>query len=179
MHVVEFKGKRPRIAPGAFVAPTAVLIGDVVVEEGASIWFGAVLRGDFGSIKVGQNTSVQDNVVVHVQPAGKVDIGANVTVAHGAVLHNCTIEEGAIIGMNAVVLDNAVVGAQAMIAAGSVVSDGMQVPPRHLVAGAPAKPKKELTGNALWWVQQSARAYMHLMKAYLDEGTGVVKVEDK
>ncbi|WP_449240769.1 gamma carbonic anhydrase family protein [Desulfoscipio gibsoniae] len=179
MQIVEFKGKRPQIAKGAFVAPTATLIGDVVVEEGASIWFGAVLRGDFGHIKVGQNSSVQDNVVVHVQPGGQAAIGANVTVAHGAVLHNCIVEDGAVVGMNAVILDNAVIGAQSMIAAGAVVTDGVRIPPGHLVAGAPAQIKKELTGNALWWVRQSAQAYKHLMKAYLDEGTGIVGSEEK
>ncbi|AGL01937.1 gamma carbonic anhydrase family protein [Desulfoscipio gibsoniae] len=178
MQTVEFKGKRPRVAPGAFIAPTATLIGDVVVEGGASIWFSTVLRGDFGQIKVGQNTSVQDNAVVHVQPGGKVEIGPNVVIGHGAVLHNCTIEEGAIIGMNAVILDNSVVGSQSMIAAGSVVTEGMQIPPRHMAVGAPAKPKKELTGKTLLRVQQGAQSYMHLVKAYLDEGTGVVDLKE-
>jgi carbonic anhydrase/acetyltransferase-like protein (isoleucine patch superfamily) len=177
MQIVEFKGKRPRVAPGAFVAPTAVLIGDVEVEAGASIWFGAVLRADFGKIRVGGNSSVQDNVVVHVLPGGETVIGSNVTVAHGAVLHNCKVEDGAIIGMNAVILDNAVIGSEAVIAAGSVVTDGMQIPPGHLAAGAPAKPKKEISGNALNWVKQSALAYQHLMNAYLEEGTGVVREE--
>jgi carbonic anhydrase/acetyltransferase-like protein (isoleucine patch superfamily) len=94
------------------------------------------------------------------------------------VLHNSTIGEGAVIGMNAVILDNAVVGTRAMIAAGSVVTDGMQIPPGHLAAGTPAKLKKELTGNALLWIQNSPQAYRHLMKAYLDEGTGTVAVEE-
>ncbi len=177
MPFIEFKGKRPQVHKGAFVAPTAVLIGDVIVEEGASIWFGAVLRGDFGQIKVGKNTSIQDNVVVHTLPGDKTIIGDNVTVAHGAVLHNCTVENGAVIGMNAVVLDYAVIGSESMLAAGSVVSNKDKIPPRHLAAGAPAVPKKELSGNALMWVKQSAVAYSHLMKSYLEEGTGKVPGE--
>ena len=172
MHIIEFNGKRPQVHPGAFVAPTAVLIGNVAVEEGASIWFGAVLRGDFGRISVGENTSVQDNVVVHTMPGDKCVIGANVTVAHGAVLHNCTVEDGAVIGMNAVVLDYAVVGAESMVAAGSVVGSKSIIPPRHLVTGAPAEPKKELSGNALMWVRHSPAAYKNLMRTYLEEGIG-------
>lgn len=178
MQVIEFKGKRPRVHPGAFVAPTAALIGDVIVKEGASIWFGAVLRGDFGQVRVEKNSSIQDNAVVHTLPGDKTVIGDNVTVAHGAVLHNCTVEDGAIIGMNAVVLDYAVVGVEAMVAAGAVVSSKSQVPPRHLAAGTPAEPKKELSGNALWWVQQSPVAYKHLVQAYLEEGTGKVPAEE-
>lgn len=179
MQIIEFKGKRPRIHPDAFIAPTAALIGDVIVEEGASIWFGAVLRGDFGQIKVGKNTSIQDNAVLHTLPGDKTVVGDNVTVAHGAVLHNCTVEDGAIIGMNAVVLDYAVVGAEAMVAAGAVVSSKARIPARHLAAGAPAEPKKELAGNALWWVQQSPAAYKHLVQSYLEEGTGRVPAEEK
>ncbi|MCL6634575.1 MAG: gamma carbonic anhydrase family protein [Peptococcaceae bacterium] len=172
--IIEYNGKKPRVSEKAFVAPNATLIGDVTVEEGASIWFGAQLRGDFGRIVVGARSSIQDNVVVHMLPGGQTIIEEDVTVAHGAVLHNCTLKKGCIIGMNAVILDNAVIGEQAMIAAGSVVTDGTEIPARHLAAGAPAKPKKELSGNSLWWVEQSARAYVMLAESYLKEGTGKI-----
>lgn len=166
---VEFNGKKPQVAEGAFIAPTATLIGDVVIEEGASIWFGAVLRADFGRITIGKGTSVQDNSVVHVLPGGETSIGEDVTVGHGVVVHNCKVGNGSIIGMNVVLLDFCEIGEQAMIAAGSVVTDGSKIPPRHLAAGAPAKVKKEIDGNSLWWVQQSPSSYKELARQYMNQ----------
>ena len=174
--LIELNGQKPKVSEKAFVAPNATLIGDVTVEDGASIWFGAQLRADFGKIVVGPRSNIQDNVVVHMLPGGQTIIEEGVTVAHGAVLHNCTLKKGCIIGMNAVILDNAVIGEQAMIAAGSVVTNGTQIPDRHLAAGIPAKAKKELSGNSLWWVEQSANAYAALAESYLKQGVG--KVED-
>ncbi len=168
--IIEFNGSKPRVAPGVFIAPTATLIGDVSVEEGASIWFGAVLRGDFGRIIVRKGSSVQDNAVVHVIPEAETVIGENVTVAHGAVLHGCTIESGAVIGMSAVLQDFCLIGEGAMVAAGSVVPANMQVPPRHLAAGTPAKIKKEIAGDSLIWISQSASIYRELAKKYLQQG---------
>ncbi len=161
-----FDGKTPCVAAGAFVAPTATLIGDVEVAEGASIWFGAVLRGDFGRIRVERGASIQDNVVVHTLPGGETVVGEDATIAHGAVLHNCRVGCGAVVGMNCTVLDDAVVGAQAMIAAGSVVRAKGHIPDRHLAAGSPAEVKKELDGQALWWVKTSASAYADLVRRY-------------
>ncbi len=163
-YLVQFEGKTPRLAEGSFLAPTAVLVGDVVVEEGASIWFGAVLRADFGRIVVGRGASVQDNVVVH--PDGECVIGPNVTIGHLALLEGCVIEEQAVIGVGAVVLEGARVGKRAIIAAGSVVTAGMQIPPETLVAGVPAQVKKGLSGNALWWVENAAREYRALQLRY-------------
>jgi carbonic anhydrase/acetyltransferase-like protein (isoleucine patch superfamily) len=164
-YLVEFEGKAPRVAEGVFLAPTAVLIGDVVVEEGASIWFGAVLRADFGRIVVGRGTSVQDNVVIH--PDGECIIGPNVTIGHLALLEGCVVEEQAVIGVGAVVLERARVGRRAIVAAGSVVTNGMEVPAETLVAGAPAQVKKALSGNARWWVENAAREYQELRLRYL------------
>ncbi len=170
--IMEFSGKKPQIATGVFIAPTAAIIGDVVIEEGASIWFGAVLRGDFGRIIVGKNTSIQDNVVVHTMAEGETIIGDKVTVAHGSVLHNCTVKNGAIIGLNAVLLDFSVIGEQAMVAAGSVVSDHMEIPPRHLAAGTPARVKKEIAGASLMWVESSAEYYREMANTYLEQNIG-------
>jgi len=167
--LLEFAGKRPQVHPDAYVAPTATLIGDVVVEEGAIILFGAVLRGDLGQVRIGKFTSIQDNVVAHTLPDGRITVGANVTVGHGVVLHNCTIEDGAMIGINAVILDNAVVGSEAMIAAGSVVGDNVNIPPRYLAAGVPAKPKKELPGSTLDRVRLGPNVYQNLRRIYLQE----------
>jgi len=173
--LIEFNGKKPQVSERAFVAPNATLIGDVTVGEGSSIWFGAQLRADFGKIVVGKGSSIQDNAVVHVLPGGQTIIEDNVTVAHGAIVHNAVLREGCLVGMNSVILDNVIIGEHAMVAAGSVVTDGTEVPERYLVTGSPAKPKKELSGNSLWWVEQSAEAYIQLAQAYLKEGIGTVR----
>lgn len=177
--ILPFAGIWPRIHPSAFVAPTAVVIGNVVIEEEASIWFGAVLRGDEPAheIRVGARTSVQDNVVLHVSARGPTLVGPDVTVGHGAVLESCTVGRGALIGMNAVVLQNAVVGEAALIAAGAVVPSGGEIPARHLAAGTPARVKKELEGESLGWVQNSAGHYVDLSRTYLREGVGRVPPE--
>lgn len=170
--IVEWQGKRPRVEEGAFVAPTAVLIGDVAVEAGASIWYGAVLRGDFGSVAVGSGANVQDNVVVHTEAGQPTIVGANATIGHGVVLEACTVETGAVVGMNAVVLNGAVVGEESMVAAGAIVGEGMSVPARHLAAGAPAAVKKEISSRSLEWVRRAAPDYRQLASRYLEEGLG-------
>ncbi len=169
MRIVEYQGKKPRIAEGVFVAPTAVIIGDVTIGEGSSIWYGAVLRADFGKITIGSNTSIQDNVVIHMTPGAETRIGDNCTIAHGAVLHTATVGNGCVVGMNSVLLDNCVIGEQSMVAAGSVVTSGTAIPPRHLAAGTPAEPKKEISGQALNWVTASSLAYSQLAGTYLEQ----------
>jgi len=163
---VEWQGKRPVVADDAFIAPNAVLVGDVTVEGGASVWFGAVLRGDFGAIIVRRRANVQDNVVVHVDSERPTVVGEGATIGHGAVLEACTVERGAVVGMNAVVMNGAVVGEEAMVAAGAIVPEGMQIPPRHLAAGVPATVKKELSGRSLEWVGMAGRDYEELAKTY-------------
>ncbi len=170
--LIEFDGKKPQVAKSAFIAPTATLIGDVIVEDEASIWFGAVLRGDYGRITVKKGSSVQDNAVVHVVPDSETIIGEDVTVAHGAILHGCIIERGAIIGMGAVIQDFAKIGREAMIAAGSVVPANMEVPDRHLAAGVPASVKKEITGASMMWVATSAPMYRELAQKYRKHNIG-------
>ncbi|HEY0152007.1 MAG TPA: gamma carbonic anhydrase family protein [Longimicrobium sp.] len=170
--ILSFAGIHPRIHPSAFVAPTATVIGNVTIGEEASIWFGAVIRGDEPEheIRVGARTSIQDNCVVHVSRQGATLIGADVTVGHGAVLESCTVGDGALIGMNAVVLQRAVVGEAALIAAGAVVGSGAEIPARHLAAGSPARVKKELEGESLRWVTNSAAHYVDLSRRYMAQG---------
>src|SRR5262245_5773720 len=175
--LIEYHGARPRIAEDVFLAPSAVLIGDVRVEAGASIWFGAVLRGDFGPIVVGPGTNVQDNAVIHVGEAWPTILGANVTVGHGAVLEGCTIGDGAVIGMNATVLPHAVVGDEAVVAAGSVVGEGMEVPARTLAAGVPAGIKKELSGSSLEWVRIAPSDYHKKAREYRAMGIDQLEFE--
>jgi carbonic anhydrase/acetyltransferase-like protein (isoleucine patch superfamily) len=172
--VLPFRGLFPRIHPSAFVAPNATVIGHVIVEEEASIWFGAVLRGDDPDhpIRVGARTSIQDGCVIHVSARGPTLIGAEVTVGHGAVMESCTIGRGALIGMNAVVLQDARVGEGALIAAGAVVAAGAEIPARHLAAGSPARVKKELTGESLHWILSSWKHYVDLSRDYLIQGIG-------
>ncbi len=166
-HIIPFEGTEPKVHPGAFVAPTAVLIGDVTVEDRASVWFGAVLRGDFNRIVVGAGTSVQDNSVVQTNEDLPTTIGENVTVGHLSLLEGCEIEDGALIGMGSIVLNRARVGRRAMLAAGSVVREDQQIPPEVLAAGVPAEVKKDLGGSSSKWVEMAAREYQSLRLEYM------------
>ncbi len=166
--IIEYKGKRPKISSKAFIAPNAVLIGDVTVEDDSSIWFGAVLRSDQNQypIVVGARSSVQDNCVIHSGEAPTI-VGEDVTVGHGAIMEGCVIQRGAIIGMNVTVLENTEIGEEALIAAGSVVVPNTKIPPRVLAAGSPAQVKKELGGDALKWIQMGSSTYVNLCRSYL------------
>jgi carbonic anhydrase/acetyltransferase-like protein (isoleucine patch superfamily) len=167
--ILPFRGRVPRVAPDAFLAPTAVLIGDVTVESEASVWFGAVLRGDDPDhgIVVGRRSSVQENCVVHVGRWGPTVIGPECTIGHGAKFESCTIGEGTIVGMNAVILQEAVIGRECVIAAGAVVMERARIPDRSLVAGVPAEVKKKLEGSAAAWVEGGGRHYVELSREYL------------
>jgi carbonic anhydrase/acetyltransferase-like protein (isoleucine patch superfamily) len=154
------RGITPQVAESAFLAETAVLVGDVEIAEGASIWYGAVLRGDVGGIKVGRNSNVQDLAMVHcTYERSQTVIHEQVTVGHGAVIHGCEIKDRCLIGMNAVVLDNAVVGPDVVVAAGAVVLEGMVLEPGYLYAGIPAKKVKPLSPAQLEGLKKSAAAY--------------------
>jgi carbonic anhydrase/acetyltransferase-like protein (isoleucine patch superfamily) len=157
--VIELDGKTPQVADDAFVAPTAVLIGDVTVAEGASIWFGAVLRGDNSSIVIGAGSNVQDNCVIHCADELPTIVGENVTIGHMAMLEGCRIGDGALVGMGAIVLQRASVGPHALIAAGAVVGEGVEIPGGVLAAGVPARVKKELAGSSQRWVETAAHEY--------------------
>jgi carbonic anhydrase/acetyltransferase-like protein (isoleucine patch superfamily) len=169
---VEYRGKAPRVAASAFIAPTAVLIGDVLVGEEASIWFGVVLRADKGTIRIGARSSIQDNAVVHASERGSTRIGNDVTVGHCAVLDDCTIEDGALIGSNAVVLNGALVGTATVVAAGSVVTAEEQVGDRIVVAGAPAKVRKLLGGRAADWIAHQTSDALASARAYRRDNLG-------
>jgi carbonic anhydrase/acetyltransferase-like protein (isoleucine patch superfamily) len=170
--IVEYRGKRPKVAASAFVAPTAVLIGDVEVGEEASIWFGTVIRGDNGPIRIHARANVQDNSVVHVSEHCETVIEEGATVGHCAILEDCRIGKGALIGTNATVLNGAVVGEQSLVAAGSVVGVNAQIPPRVVVAGSPAVVKKQLEGASIAWVEHAGPEYVALSRSYLREGIG-------
>ncbi len=176
--IMAYRGKTPRIASSAFVAPTAVVIGDVEIGEEASIWFGAVIRGDNGPISIGAGANVQDNAVLHVSTGAQTIVGAHVTIGHGAFLEDCVIEERALIGSNAVVLNGARVGSRALVAAGSVVSSNARIPPAVVVAGAPAKVKKALDDATAHWVDHGGPEYVELSRSYLHQGIGDPEVHE-
>ena len=169
---IEYNGKTPRVHPSAFVAPTAVLIGDVEVGEQASIWFGTVVRGDNGPIVIGARANVQDNAVVHVSENCRTVIGDDVTIGHCAILEDCTIEQGALIGTNAVILNGATVGKRALIAAGSVVGVNATIAAESVAAGAPAQVRKQLDGAATAGVDHAGPEYVALSRSYLKHGIG-------
>lgn len=170
--ILPFGGHTPRIAEDAFVAPNATLVGNVRIESGASIWFGAVLRGDHPDhpIVIGPDSNVQDGAIVHVGDWGPTVVGARVTVGHGAVFESCEIGEGSLIGMRAVLLQESVVGPECLIAAGSVVLEGAEIPARSLVAGVPGKVRRSLDPAANSWLSRSWGHYRELSRTYLAEG---------
>lgn len=169
--VLPFKGKAPKIHPSAFIAPTAVIIGDVTIGAQSSVWFGAVLRGDdpHNGIIVGARTSVQDNCVVHVGAWGPTVIGEDVTVGHGAKFESCTIGDRTVVGMNVVILQKATIGAECLIAANAVVLESSQIPDRSVVAGVPGVVKKTLEGSAAEWIKGGGQHYVDLSREYLAE----------
>ena len=160
----------PRVPDDAFVAPTATLIGAVELGPEASVWFGAVLRGDFDRISVGAGSCVQDNAVIHAAAGLPTMIGDNVTVGHAAMLEGCVVDDDALISMGAIVLQRAHVGAGALVAAGSVVREGQEIPPGVVAAGVPAVVvKKKVDGSSRRWIETAAMEYRELRRRYLEE----------
>lgn len=158
----------PRTDEAAFVAPSAEVIGDVELQAGSSVWYTAVLRADMDRIVLGPGSNLQDGVVVHTDEGHPTTIGAGVSVGHRAVLHGCTIEDDCLIGMGSVVLNGAVVGAGSLVAAGAVVSEGAVIPPRSLVAGVPAKVKRELTDSDVQRIRDNAKVYRGLARRHAE-----------
>jgi carbonic anhydrase/acetyltransferase-like protein (isoleucine patch superfamily) len=167
MPLFEFEGKRPQVHPDAFIAATATLIGDVTVEAGASIWYGAVLRGDCGPIIIRERANVQDNAVIHTPPDVTTEIGQGATIAHTCVVHGAVIGADTIIGNGTTVQDMANVGAGTMIAAHSLVGPGSQIPGGVLAAGAPAVVKRPIEGTqAEVWVRMNPDYYARLAQRH-------------
>ena len=166
MLTFEFEGLRPKIAGDAFIAPTATLIGDVTVQAGASIWYGAVLRGDCGPIVVHERANVQDGAVVHCPPGVTTEIGPGVTVAHQCVVHGAVLEEECLVGNGAIVLDGARIGPRAMVAAHALVTPGTQIPGGVLALGSPAIVKGPLSGPAAGWVSGNPAYYAELAQRH-------------
>ena len=166
----------PNIDKRAWVAPGATVIGDVVIGEDSSIWFGTVVRGDVHKIRIGDRVSVQDLSMIHVTHYKKEDksdgsptiIGNDVTIGHRVMLHGCTIEDASLIGMSATILDDAVIGKESIVGAGALVTKGKKFPPRSLIIGSPAKVVRELTDEEVEELYASAKRYVGFMREYKD-----------
>ncbi|MCC9178190.1 gamma carbonic anhydrase family protein [Arthrobacter sp. zg-Y750] len=158
-HIIEFRGSVPSVDPSVFLAPTASLIGDVVMAADSSAFYGVSVRADSNSIRVGPGSNLQDNVVLHADPGFPTAVGAGVSVGHNAVIHGCTVEDDCLIGMSATIMNGAVIGAGSLVAAGALVLEGTVVPPRSLVAGMPAKVRRSLTDEEFAGVQANAANY--------------------
>lgn len=165
--IISYKGKSPTIAPGSFVAETAVLIGDTILAEETSIWFGAVLRGDINFIKIGRFTNIQDNCVIHVSGEAPTTIGDYVTVGHGAIIHGGTIGNNCLIGMGSIILDKSVIGDGCLIAAGALVKERQVIPPGSLVVGNPGVVKRQITADEQQLFKEWAIHYREYAKNYM------------
>jgi len=172
--LIPYREKWPQVAPSAFLAKTAVVVGDVEIGPQSSIWFNVVVRGDVNFIRIGKRTNIQDGSVVHVtMDLHPTVVGDDVTVGHNVTLHGCTVGDRCLIGMGAVILDGAQIGKEAMVAAGSVVSPGTVIPPGTLAMGTPARPKRPLSEEEICHLRISASNYVHTMQEYYRaEGPG-------
>lgn len=160
MALLRFEEFTPEVADDAWVAPTAVLVGQVRLGSASSAWYGAVLRADGDSITLGVGSNAQDGCVIHTDPGFPVTIGDGVVIGHGAVVHGCVVEDDCLIGMGSTVLNGARIGAGSLVAAGAVVLEGTQVPPGSLVAGVPAKVRRPLTSEEAAGIRAGAAQYV-------------------
>ena len=169
-----FNNKTPKIAESAFISEAAYIVGDVEIGEGSSVWPGAVIRGDFGKIRIGSNTAVEDNCVVHSgspsSPKGDVVIGDRVHIGHGAVLNCANIGNDVLIGMNATILHDAKIGNMCIIAANCLVSQGKTIPDNSFVVGVPCQIKGPITSDQKWWIKEAPKEYAILTQKYKAEG---------
>jgi len=156
----------PTVGPGAWIAPGAVVTGDVELGADASVWFGCIVRGDIAAIRVGQRTNIQDLSVVHVDTDQPCDIGSDVGVGHRAIIHGCTIGNGCLIGMGAIILSHAVIGADSVIGAGAVVREGTVIPPRSLVVGVPGRIIRQVDDELLVRARRTVEHYLVLKDAH-------------
>ena len=166
--VREFAGHKPTVAARVFLAENAVVIGDTVIGEDSSVWYGAVIRGDTMPIRIGARTSIQDNSVVHVTTGiAGATIGNDVTVGHNVIVHACVVEDECIIGMGAILLDGARIGRGSIVGAGARVTPGTDIPPGSMVMGSPARVKRPISDEERMWIRGSAAHYVELSHRYL------------
>lgn len=173
MAIYELDGVAPRLHPSAYVADSAEVIGNVELAEGASVWFGAILRGDNDLMSIGRGANVQDGSVLHSDPGYPLTLGADVTIGHLVMLHGCTIGEGTLVGIGAVVLNGAKIGRNCLVGAGALVTEGKEFPDNSMIVGAPAKAIKELTPEQAARMRHAAEHYVENAARYR---TGLKKI---
>jgi len=164
--IIKIGAKAPRIHPSVFLAEGAMVIGDVEIGAESSVWFNAVLRGDINAIRIGDRSNIQDLCAFHVTNRNQVQIGSDVTIGHGAIVHGATVENSCLIGMGATLLDGVRVGAHSLVAAGSLVREGFEIPDGMLVAGVPATVKRSLTNEERAAIARSANNYVQYVHLY-------------
>jgi carbonic anhydrase/acetyltransferase-like protein (isoleucine patch superfamily) len=169
MALLRLGERRPQIAPGAWVAPNATVIGDVRLAAGASVWWNAVLRGDNDPITIGENTNIQDGSVLHTDEGVPLTLGRDITVGHMVMLHGCTIGDGSLIGIGSIVLNRAVIGAHCLIGANTLIPEGKVIPDRSLVLGSPGKVVRELGDEEVARLLAGAAHYLDNARRYRDE----------
>lgn len=158
--IKELNAKRPETEKASFIAENATIIGDVKLEEGTTVWYGAVIRGDGDSIRIGKNTNIQDNTVVHVDPDNPVSIGEGVTIGHSCIIHGCTIGDNCLIGMGSIIMNGAKIGDNCLVGAGALITENKEFPAGSKIIGSPAKIKSEVTEKDLELIKYSADYYL-------------------
>jgi len=169
--IAAFQGRSPEIPSSAFIAPTATVVGDVVLGEESSVWYGTVIRGDVGAIRIGRRTNIQDGCILHLTRGGvPIQVGDEVTVGHRVILHGATVEDRCLVGMGSVLLDGCVIGEESLVGAGSVVLEGTRVPPRSFIAGVPARIKGPIPEEVHARLRESAEGYVRLAREHAAVG---------
>lgn len=162
--IKEIDNKKPQIHPDTFIADSADVMGDVIIGEGSSIWYGTVVRGDIQNIKIGKYTNIQDNATVHTETEMPTEIGDYTVVGHNAIVHGCKVGNNCLIGMGAIVLNKALVGDNSIIAAGSLITEGKIIPPNSLVMGTPGKVVRQVTEEEIENIKKNAIRYYDLWR---------------
>ena len=165
--IKEFNNKKPMIDKSCYISDSVDIIGDVVIEKNVNIWFGTRIRGDMNKIYIGENSNIQENSVVHVDSHCETNIGKNVTIGHGAIIHGCIISENVLVGMGSIILNGAKIGKNTIIGAGSLVPQGKEYEEGVLILGSPAKVIRKLTEDEIKGIERSANNYVELSKKYL------------
>ncbi|MPL95268.1 Protein YrdA [bioreactor metagenome] len=165
--IKEFNNKKPIIDKSCYISESVDIIGEVVIEKNVNIWFGTRIRGDMNKIYIGENSNIQENSVVHVDSHCETNIGKNVTIGHGAIIHGCIISENVLVGMGSIILNGAKIGKNTIIGAGSLVPQGKEYEEGVLILGSPAKVIRKLTEDEIKGIERSANNYVELSKKYL------------